>query len=82
MTHTENQPVNRAELADIRNIKIDTSLPVPNRMQSYRRQIINERLFRYDDTVVRVTFLDTGPSFKDRLMQYLLSGQIAQLTSA
>lgn len=70
------------ELVDIQDVAIDTALPVDEKMKSYRRQIKNERCFRYDDTIVRVSFLDSGPSLKDRIKQYLLSGQSVELTSA
>ena len=74
--------VNIDDLVDIQDVVIDTSLPVNEKRKSYHKQIKNERCFRYDDTIVRVSFLNTGPSLKDRLKQYLLSGQSTELTSA
>ena len=63
------------ELADIRDVEIDPSLPQEERMKSYLRQIKNPRLYRCGDTVVRVSFADTDVTFEDRLVQYLLSGK-------
>lgn len=68
-------PVNIEELADIQDIVIDVSLPVTEKKKSYRRQIKNPNLFRFDDIVVRTSYMNTGASFKDRIKQYLLSGQ-------
>jgi hypothetical protein len=67
--------VDISELADIRDVVIDTTLPVEERRKSYLRQIKNPRLYRCGDTVVRVSFADNGPTLKDLLQQYLLSGQ-------
>ncbi len=60
-------------LADIRDVVIDMSLPVEERRKSYLRQIRNPRLYRCEDTVVRVSFAEGGPSLEERLRQYLLS---------
>ena len=75
-----NAAINIVELVDIRSIEIDTSRPVAEKQASYYAQIGNHRCFRYDDTIVRVSFLDKGPSFQERMKQYLLSGQSAELT--
>jgi len=82
MTKQAVTAVNIEELVDIRDIHIDTSLPVSEKVKSYHSQIKNDRCFRYEDTVVRITFLDNGLSLKDRIKQYLLSGQSMELTSA
>ena len=68
-------------LVDIRDIVIDTSLPVAEKKKSFYRQIKNPKCFRYDDTVVRVSFMDSGPSLQERIMQYLLSGQSMDIAS-
>ena len=60
-------------LADIRDIKIDTSLPVEERMKSYLRQIKNPYRYKCGDTVVRVSFVDTDATLEDRIRQYLLT---------
>ena len=73
--------LNIDELVDIRSISIDTSLPAEEKKRSYYRQIKNPHCFRYADTIVRVSFMDTGPSLQDRLKQYLLSGQSMEITS-
>jgi len=70
---------NIEELVDIQDIVIDTSLPVAEKKKSYYKQIKTPDRFRFGDMVVRVSFLSSGASLQDRLKQYLLSGQGAEL---
>jgi|GEM_PF-1350447 len=67
------------DLVDIQSIKIDETLPVEEKKKEYRRQIKNPECFRYGDTIVRISYAKSGPSMKDLLQQYLLSGQHMQL---
>ncbi len=67
------------ELAEIQNVKIDTSLPKKKRMESFIRQIKNPYCYRCDDTIVHVSFADTGATLEERLKQYLLSGRCSAL---
>jgi hypothetical protein len=68
-------PVNINDLADIRHVKIDPTLPKAERQASYLKQIKNPYLYRCGDIIVRVSFANTNVTLEDRLMQYLLSGQ-------
>lgn len=70
----ETSSVNLDELADIRDVKIDTSLPREERIKQYLSQIKNPYCYRCGDIIVRVSFADTGATLEDRLKQYLLSG--------
>jgi hypothetical protein len=70
-----NAPVNIDNLADIRDVKIDPSLPKEERRKSYLQQIKNPRLYRCGDMIVRISFSDPGVTLEDRLKQYLLSGR-------
>jgi hypothetical protein len=63
--------VNIDELAEIKDVFIDTSLPVPDRKRSYINQIGNPQVFRCDDTVVRISYGDD--SLESLIMEYLLS---------
>ncbi|MCL2227988.1 MAG: hypothetical protein FWB97_10275 [Oscillospiraceae bacterium] len=74
------KPINIDSLADIRDVVIDTSLPVPEKKLSYISQIKNPELYRCDDTIVRISHVNTGVSFADRFKQYLLSKQGMTLT--
>lgn len=62
-------------LADIRDVVIDPSLPKEERRRSFLRQIKNPNLYRCGDMIVKVSFADNGLKLEDRLKQYLLSDQ-------
>ena len=68
-------PVNIDNLADIRNVTIDTSLPVDERKKSYIQQIKDPHLYRCGDTIIRVSYGSKGITMRDLLIQYLASGQ-------
>ena len=44
-------------LADLRDVQIDTSLPVRERMVSYLGQVGNPYLFKVDGLVVKASYL-------------------------
>ena len=57
-------------LVDLRDVAIDTTLPVSDRIHSFLHQIKNPYLFKVDDTVVKVKY-GTGKSFSDSLITIL-----------
>ena len=67
--------INIDSLADIRCVKIDLSLPVEKKKQSYKQQIVNPNLYRYGDMVIRVSYGNLGIRMKDLIIQYLVSRQ-------
>ena len=58
-------------LVDIRDVKIDRSLPVEERMKSYVEQIKNPYMFKVGKTIVRVSYKKDGPSFQEVFNQML-----------
>lgn len=60
-------------LVDIRDVKIDRSLPVEERMRSYVEQIKNPYMFKYGNTVVRVSYADTTQTINDCFLNLLMS---------
>ena len=46
-------------LVDIRDVKIDRSMSVEDRMKSYVEQIKNPYMFKVGNTVVRVSYANT-----------------------
>ena len=62
-------------LADIRDVIIDTSLPAEERKKSYIRQIKNPQLCRCGDTILRISYGNSGIKMKDLLLQHFASGQ-------
>ena len=61
------------ELADIRDVKIDRTLPVEERMISYVQQIKNPYMFKVGDIVVKVSYTEGGPSLQELVEQMLLN---------
>ncbi len=60
-------------LVDIRDVKIDRSKPVEERMKSYVEQIKNPYLFKVGNTVVRVSYANTQATINDNFVNLLAS---------
>ncbi len=60
-------------LADINDVKVNTSLPRHERQMDYLKQIKNPYCFKCGKTVVKIGFANTESTLEDRLERYLLS---------
>ena len=60
-------------LVDIRDVKIDRSKPVEERMMSYVEQIKNPYLFKVGNTIVRVSYANTQATINDNFVNLLAS---------
>ena len=60
-------------LVDIRDVKIDRSMPVEERMKSYVEQIKNPYMFKVGSTVVRVSYANTQATINDNFVNLLAS---------
>ena len=60
-------------LVDIRDVKIDRSQPVEERMKSYVKQIKNPYMFKVGNTVVRVSYANTQDTINDNFANLLAS---------
>ena len=60
-------------LVDIRDVKIDRSQPVEERMKSYVEQIKNPYLFKVGNTVVRVSYANPQATINDNFVNLLAS---------
>ena len=60
------------QLVDLRSVAIDKSLPVPERMRSFVKQIKTPYLFKVDDITVKVE-VSSGNSLEDSLLSFLLA---------
>jgi len=58
-------------LIDLRDIVIDTKLPVEQKLASFAKQTNNIFVHRIDDYVVKVRFQKEGPSIDDKMEEYL-----------
>ncbi|MCC8047014.1 MAG: hypothetical protein LIP12_16275 [Clostridiales bacterium] len=61
------------QLVDIRDVKIDRSLPSEDRVKSFVKQIKNPYLFKVGGTVVRVSFANTQNTITDNFINMIAS---------
>lgn len=60
-------------LVDIRDVKIDRSMSVEDRIKSYVEQIKNPYMFKVGNTVVRVSYANTQATINDNFVNLLAS---------
>lgn len=60
-------------LVDIRDVKIDRSMSLEDRMKSYVEQIKNPYMFKVGNTVVRVSYANTQATINDNFVNLLAS---------
>lgn len=73
---TKGEAVNAAtadQLVDIRDVKIDRSLPSEERIKSFIEQIKNPYRFKVGNTVVRVSFANTQNTITDNFINMIAS---------
>ncbi len=61
---------NPESLIDLRDISINTSAPLIERVESFFTQVKNPYLFKVDDVIVKVRY-GTGKSFSDAISTIL-----------
>lgn len=64
---------NLSELVDIRDVVIDKSLPLEERVRSYVEQIKDPYCFKVGDVVVRVSYADKDKSLTDSFTSMIAS---------
>ena len=55
----------------MRDIQIDTKLPVEEKLRLFAEQTNNLYIHRIGDYVVKVRFQEEGPSIDDKMEEYL-----------
>ena len=60
-------------LVDIRDVKVDRSLPVEDRIRSYVEQVKDPYCFRVGDVKVLISFASNGRTMNDSLTNMLAS---------
>ena len=60
-------------LVDIRDVRIDRSMSVEDRMKSYGEQIKNPYMFKVGNTIVRVSYANTQATINDNFVNLLAS---------
>lgn len=63
--------VDRNSLVDLNTVKIDESLPVPERVASFLEQIKNPYCFRIGNVAVKVSYKEDGPTFQQNLIDLM-----------
>ena len=61
----------KEQLVDIRDGKIDRSLPMEERVKSFIEQIKNPYQFKVGDTVVKVSFANTQNTITDNFINMI-----------
>ena len=69
----EQSEKNLAELVDIRDVVIDKSLPLEDRVKSYVEQIKDPYCFKVGDVVVRVSYAGKDKSLTDSFTSMIAS---------
>lgn len=71
MASADIRTVDKDTLTDLRDIVIDTKLPVEQKLASFAKQTNNLYVHRIGDYVVKVRFQETGPSMDEKMEEYL-----------
>ena len=69
----EQSEKNLSELVDIRDVVIDKSLTLEERVRSYVEQIRDPYCFKVGDVVVRVSYADKAKSLTDSFTSMIAS---------
>ena len=69
----EQSEKNLSELVDIRDVVIDKSLPLEERVRSYVEQIKDPYCFKVGDVVVRASYADKDKSLTDSFTSMIAS---------
>lgn len=67
------QNVDIHQLADIREIRIDTTKDKTTRMREFIQAVKNPYCFRCGNTIIKVSFNREGESFQNILQEYFSS---------
>ena len=73
MKENDETTADLSSLVDIRDVKVDRSLPVEDRIRSYVEQVKNPYCFRVGDVKVRVSFASNGRTLNDSFTDMLTS---------
>lgn len=71
MQNVDLMTVDKSELVDIRNVKVNKDLDIKERIADYVKQIKNPYCFLYGDVVVKVSYDENGKPLEKLLENYL-----------
>lgn len=73
MTNEQERKELLSSLVDIREVEIDRTKPVEERMKSFVEQVKNPYLFKVGDVVVRVSYANSQSSINDNFLNLIAS---------
>jgi len=65
--------VNRAELVDLRDVKVNTALPQREKMIDFIRQVKNPYCYKYKNMVIKSSHAETEATLEDQLERCFVS---------
>ena len=71
MAAVDIRTVDISTLTDLRDIEIDTSMPVEKKLEAFAGQTANVYSNRIGDYVVKVRFQESGATIDDKMAEYL-----------
>lgn len=71
MQEVDVRTVNIEDLTDLKDINIDTKLPVKEKLRSFAEQSSNLYIHRVGNFVVKVSFQKEGPTINDKMKEYI-----------
>ncbi|MBR1445051.1 MAG: hypothetical protein IJ583_16145 [Firmicutes bacterium] len=71
MQNVDLMTVDKSELVDIRNVKVNKDLDIKERIADYVNQIKNPYCFLCGDVVVKVSYNENGKPLENLLENYL-----------
>ena len=73
MRNMKMSEINKKNLADIKDIKINAAQPINIRFEKYLNEVKNPYCFLCGDTAVKIEFSDNGKPFEEYLANYLIN---------
>lgn len=71
MQEVDIRTVNIEDLTDLKDINIDTKLPVKEKLRSFAKQSSNLYIHRVGNFVVKVSFQKEGSTINDKMEEYI-----------
>ena len=71
MKNIDIRTVSLDDLADLRDVHVDESLPRVERIRSFLEQIRNPYCYKVGKMIVKIGFTDTEVNIEDRLEHYI-----------
>lgn len=71
MRDTNIEDINIEELTDLRDIEIDSTKPVKDKLRQFASQTANVYVNRFDDYIVKVSYASNNLTINDKMRSYM-----------